>query len=215
MKIRLPGLILASLLAGMTLVPASYTLAEDTSDENYTLVLTPKAGDLLGIVPPGPTTANGGFTGNLYVVPKEKWAGIFMTNIISQETNIFAVLAALAPNAPPVTVDKVRGVFQTPFGTICDEHHPTLVAYDPVSVPPIHVEGGFVVHAHADGVVTGGTMAYNKAAGVTHLELTFEVGPNPNPDSDPNTPDDAIAVARSGTFSFEFERRSDSEKICQ
>lgn len=200
MKVRLSGLMGAALLVCMILIPASYVLADGDSSENHTLVLTPKAGDPVGVVPPGEATGGGGFTGNLYIVPKEKWTGTFTTNIISGEIDIFGVIAALQMPGAQVSVEKVRGVFTTPFGTICDEHEAVLTA---LPLAPIFYENGLVIDARADGEITGGAMAYNKATGNTHLALMFEVSPSGPP------------LARSGTFTFEFRHRPSSSKSCQ
>jgi hypothetical protein len=194
MKIRLPGLILASLLAGVTLIPASYALA----DAQYRIVLAPVVGTPINIVPPGPDTGGGGLTGNLYIVPDEQSTGMFTTNILTSGVVIFNVLGALQMPGDQVSVKAVRGVFQTPLGTVCDEHRPTITVTDEA---PILVPGGLVMVATADGKITGSTLGYKR--GRSQLYLKFEVGAG------------GQAVARAGSFMFELRAQEEGEQVCQ
>jgi hypothetical protein len=208
MNTGLTKLLIASVLAGMTLVPISSGFADDDlqplrEEKSYRFVLTPKYADALNIVLPG-NQGGGGFTSNLYTLKKGQLTGTFATNITSGEliTNVLGALL-VGPGAY-VSVGCVRGVFETPYGTIVDRHSPTIFVTD--ETPKIFTSGGLVMVAVAEGDidVTGGTMAFGHASGRTSLYLKFEV--------DPAT---FTAVARTGSFMFDIQRLPNSQSACQ
>ena len=183
---------IASLLA-IFLLTATAAAYADGKGRTFRMVVTPEAGKPLFVVPGAVPTA-GGFSSTLITLAKKRQTGSFTTDIISDEfpQGIFDVLGTVL-SGMPVTVGAVRGVFETDFGTIVDEHQPTVIALDE---PPTIFSNGIVMIATADGRITGGTRVFRNASGTSTLYIKFEVGFGPEGQQ---------AVVRSGTFMFEFE----------